>query len=117
MIHGLVGGVALCALLGLSAHAEPLSGRVVSVSDGDSITVLDSSMKQHKVRLAGIDAPERSQPFGQVSKRALSDLVFDRWVTVDTDKVDRYGRAVGKVLKDGLHQLQIGMATGGGPLQ
>jgi endonuclease YncB( thermonuclease family) len=53
------------------AHAETISGRVVGVADGDSITVLDTSMTQHKVRLAGIDAPERSQPFGQRSKHPL----------------------------------------------
>lgn len=71
-------------------------------------------MTQHKVRLAGIDAPERSQPFGQRSKQSLSDLVFSQWVTVETDKRDRYGRAVGKVLKDGvdtnLEQVKRGMA-------
>lgn len=95
-------GLLLAVSLLSSAHAETISGRVVGVSDGDSITVLDSSKVQHKVRLAGIDAPERSQPFGQRAKQSLSDLVFSQWVTVETAKKDRYGRAVGKVLKDGL---------------
>lgn len=97
---------ALGLLLALSllsvANAEAITGRVVGVSDGDSITVLDTSKVKHKIRLSGIDAPERSQPFGQRSKQSLSDLVFAQWVTVDTDKVDRYVRAEGKVLKDGL---------------
>jgi endonuclease YncB( thermonuclease family) len=60
--------VAFLFLLSLAfvteAHAETFSGRVVDVADGDSITVLNASMILHNVRLAGIDAPERSQPFG-----------------------------------------------------
>lgn len=82
----------------VNAHAETLSGRTVGVSDEDTITVLDLTNTQHKIRLAGIDAPEKSQPFGQRSKESLSDLVFGRTVTVETDKVDRYGRQVGKVM-------------------
>lgn len=88
----------LAALLFLSAaHAETITGRTVGVADGDTITVLDITRTQHKIRLAGIDAPEKSQPFGQRSKQSLSDLVFGRTVSVETDKVDRYGRKVGKV--------------------
>lgn len=86
------------ALLCLSAvYAETITGRTVGVSDGDTITILDFTNTQHKIRLAGIDAPEKSQPFGQRSKQSLSDLVFGRTVSVETDKVDRYGRKVGKV--------------------
>lgn len=88
-------------LLSLAAvgvvHAETLTGRTVGVADGDTITVLDITNTQHKIRLAGIDAPEKSQPFGQRSKESLSALVFGRTVTVETDKVDRYRRKVGKV--------------------
>jgi endonuclease YncB( thermonuclease family) len=79
-------------------HAESLHGRVVGVSDGDTITVLDSARQQYKIRLSGIDAPEKAQAFGQRSKENLSRLVFDRNVTVEWRKKDRYGRTVGKVM-------------------
>jgi endonuclease YncB( thermonuclease family) len=90
--------LSLCSFLAPEGtHAETLTGRTVGVSDGDTITVLDITNTQHKVRLAGIDAPEKSQPFWQRSKESLSALVFGRTVTVETDKVDRYRRKVGKV--------------------
>ncbi|HET6892502.1 MAG TPA: thermonuclease family protein, partial [Pyrinomonadaceae bacterium] len=54
-----------------------------------------------KIRLAGIDAPERRQAFGNVSKQNLSRMVFKKEVTVDYDKRDRHGRIVGKVLLEG----------------
>jgi endonuclease YncB( thermonuclease family) len=75
-----------------------LHGRVVGVSDGDTITVHDADHQQYKIRLSGIDAPEKAQPFGQRSKENLSHLVFGREVTVEWRKKDRYGRTVGKVL-------------------
>ena len=78
------------------------------------MTVLDGSMQQHKIRLSGIDAPEKRQPFGQRSKESLSGLVFARQVIVETDKKDRYGREVGKVRIDGidvnLEQIKRGFA-------
>jgi endonuclease YncB( thermonuclease family) len=80
-----------------SAAAETLVGRVVSVADGDTVTVLVGEREPVKVRLAGIDAPEKAQPFGQRSKENLSRLVFGKPVRVDWDKRDRYGRVVGKV--------------------
>lgn len=67
------------------------------MSDGDTITVLDDSKQQHKVRLEGIDAPESAQAFGTQAKKSLSDLVFGRTVTVANSKTDRYGRVLGKV--------------------
>lgn len=86
-----------------SSFAFPgtLVGQVVRVTDGDTIAVLDSHRTQHKVRLAGIDAPEKAQAFGQRSKEHLSSLVFGKLVTVETEKLDRYGRTVGKVVIDG----------------
>jgi len=62
-------------LLSLAVHAENLTGTVVAVADGDTITVLDAHHEQHKIRLAGIDAPKKAQPFGQRSKESLSTLV------------------------------------------
>lgn len=98
----------------VSAYADQINGRVVSVVDGDTITVLDNTNTQHKIRLAGIDAPEKSQPFGSTSKKSLSDLVYGKQVEVDWKKHDRYGRIVGKVLVNGmdanLMQIKRGMA-------
>lgn len=95
-------------------NADTLIGRVVGVADGDTITVLDSTNTQYKVRLAGIDAPEKNQAFGNVSKKSLSDMVFDNQVIIDWKKQDRYGRIVGKVMLNGqdvnLEQINRGMA-------
>lgn len=102
------------ALLALPAPAAMIQGRVVGISDGDTVTVLDANKVEHKIRLAGIDAPEKSQPFGSQSKQHLSDLVFGKVVAVDWTKTDKYGRIVGKVMIGGkdanLNQVQAGMA-------
>lgn len=94
--------------------ADTLTGKVVGVSDGDTITVLDANKVQHKIRLMGIDAPEKAQAFGQRSKENLSDLVFSKLVTVESNKVDKYGRTVGKVIVNGidanLEQVKHGFA-------
>ena len=82
------------------AQAETLTGRVVRVTDGDTIVVLDASKVQHKIRLTGIDAPERGQAFGTKSKEHLSDLVAGKSVVVDYSKYDRYQRILGKVLRE-----------------
>lgn len=89
------------AFLAASAQADTLSGRVVAISDGDTLTVLDDSKTQHKIRLSGIDSPEKGQPFGDYCKKSLSDLAYDRMVVVESNKLDRYGRVIGKVLVDG----------------
>ncbi len=102
--------------LGIFSHAwaDELRGRVVKVTDGDTVTVLDAQRQQHVIRLSGIDAPEKNQPYGQKSKAHLSQTVFQQTVTVAFDKRDRYGRIVGKVLvgeKDiNLQQVQAGWA-------
>ncbi|MDX6578002.1 MAG: hypothetical protein QOE96_3955 [Blastocatellia bacterium] len=89
-------------------------GRVVRIADGDTLTLLDSSNTQHRIRLEGIDAPESHQAFGTQSKRSLSDMVFGKDVTVVYQKTDQYGRLVGKILIDGmdvnLAQVRAGMA-------
>ena len=108
-----------------SAMAGDINGHVIGVSDGDTISVLDARHQVHKIRLAGIDAPEKAQPFGQRSKAGLSSTVFNREVEVIGSKRDRYGRIVAKVLvaetecaaadcpksRDaGLMQVQAGLA-------
>lgn len=109
-------GLAILSLLaGISlAQAETLVGEVVGLADGDTVTVLDAHRVQHKIRLAGIDAPEKGMPWSQKSKEALSDRVYRRTVTVEWQKQDRYGRLIGKILVDGqdanLAQVANGMA-------
>lgn len=99
---------------GALASAETIQGKVVGVTDGDTITILDQSKTPHKIRLAGIDAPEKGMPFGQKSKEHLSGLVASKQVTVETTKLDRYKRSVGKVLVNGqdanLAQIEAGFA-------
>lgn len=101
--------------LPLQASAETLTGHVVGVTDGDTITLLDASTSQHKIRLAGIDAPEKKQAFGQRSKEFLSDLAYDKDLSIEWSKKDRYGRIVGKLIdKRGrdlnLEQVKAGLA-------
>ena len=92
--------VVALSILTTTIKAETISGRVVGIADGDTLTLLDATNTQHKIRLAGIDSPEKSQPFGQHCKKSLSDLAYDRVATVETSKLDRYGRAIGKVWVD-----------------
>jgi endonuclease YncB( thermonuclease family) len=91
----------LCAatllLIAAGAGAAELHGKVVGVSDGDTITVLDDLRNPHKVRLAGIDAPEKNQRYGTQAKEHLATLVFGRPVLVIWHKYDRYRRIVGQV--------------------
>jgi endonuclease YncB( thermonuclease family) len=88
-------------------------GLVVSVHDGDTLTVLVEK-QQIKVRLAEIDAPELRQPFGNRSKQSLAELCFQVTAKVEQIARDRYGRSVGKVecagVDAGAHQVATGMA-------
>ena len=95
-------------------QADTLTGRVVRVTDGDTIVVLDSTNTQHKIRLTGIDAPERKQAFGTKSREHLSDSVAGKFVIVEYSKRDYYQRILGKVLLDdedmNLEQIEAGLA-------
>ena len=88
--------------------------KVVKVTDGDTVHVLDQSKTKHKIRLGGIDAPEKKQAFGQKSKQNLSGLIAGKSVKVEYSKRDRYGRIIGKLIKDGqninLIQVKQGFA-------
>lgn len=103
-----------CLLVSQLVSADTLTGRVVGIADGDTLTVLDSQFQQHKIRLVGIDAPESEQPFGTRSQQHLGALVFGKTITVDYDEQDHYGRTLGKVLINGrdvnLKQVQAGLA-------
>ncbi len=89
------------------AQASPLVGRVVHVADGDTITVLDPSHETFRIRLAAMDAPEKRQPWGKVSKAALMERLADKEVVVEWHKRDRYHRLVGVVRAEG---VDVGLA-------
>jgi endonuclease YncB( thermonuclease family) len=89
------------AVLTTASNADTLTGRVVGIADGDTLTLLDATSTQHKIRLSGIESPENGQPFGQACKKSLSELAYDRVVEVESNKLDRYGRVIGKVLVNG----------------
>ncbi len=111
-------------LASLPAHANNiLIGFVLGVSDGDTIDVLDGQLQQRKVRVIGIDAPEKAQVLGDKSKADLAQLVFNKDVGIEWNKPDRYQRIVGKIkvqppdcptcaqtLDAGLAQVATGMA-------
>jgi endonuclease YncB( thermonuclease family) len=96
------------------AHAADTEGVVVGVSDGDTLTVLEANNVPRRVRLMGLDAPEKGQAFGARAKESLSDCAFGRRAVVAGEKIDRYGRLVGKVLVEGvdcnLRQVELGLA-------
>ncbi len=99
---------------GQAFAGDVVSGRVVSIADGDTLTVLDEANTQHRIRLFGIDAPEKGQAHGRQSKESLADKVYGETVRVDVVDVDRYGREVGRIyLGDrfiNLEQVQEGDA-------
>ena len=93
---------------------QTVTGRVVGVIDGDTLSVLTSEHHEMRVRLAEIDAPESKQAFGKRAKQALADLVYGRTVTVQIIDWDRYARAVGVVSRGdtdvNLEMVRRGMA-------
>jgi len=100
-------------LLCSSAFAD-FTGIVVKVTDGDTFNVLEAGNVLHKVRLTGIDAPERAQPYGRKSHEYLAGMVAGKQVLIESNKQDRYGRDLGKVMLDSqdinLEQIKAGMA-------
>lgn len=92
--------------------ADTMTGRVVGVVDGDTVDILTADREQVRIRLAGIDAPEKAQPYGQRSKQKMSDLVFDKNAEVDFTKRDRYGRIIGKVMVNG-RDASLGLLDAG----
>ena len=87
----------LCPIL---SYADTLICKVVAIADGDTITCLTDDKVQHKIRLYQIDAPERKQDFGTASRKALSDLIFNKTVEIKTHGKDRYKRTLGTVYSD-----------------
>lgn len=109
-------GIAL-SLAACVAAAETIEGRVVGVSDGDTITLLqvsDTTKTPRKIRISGIDAPEKAQAFGAVAKDAMSQLAFGSDATAECRTVDRYGRSICLVrvkgIDVGLRMIELGLA-------
>lgn len=88
--------ITLLLLPGL-AGATDITGQVVGVADGDTLTLLTADKTQVKVRLGEIDTPESKQPFGTRAKQMLSDLAFGKEARMVVQDTDRYGRTVGRV--------------------
>ncbi len=107
--------VALLLCCSFILCAESITGRVIRVSDGDTITIsVGSNRKTHRVRLAGIDTPETKQPYGAEARRQLNVLINSKIVTVEFEERDIYQRIVGKVIYQGrdinLEMLMCGLA-------
>ena len=102
----------LALFLSPALPADTLTGKVVKVVDGDTVYILDAAKTQHKIRLAGIDAPERKQPYGRKSKDYLLGLVAGELVEVEWSKRDRYQRIVGKIIHDG-RDVNLAMVRAG----
>ena len=100
-------------LLSLPLFSAEIKGKVVGVTDGDTIKVLDDLDKGlFRIRLDKIDAPEKNQAFGQKSKQYLSNLVFGKQVTIRYKAVDRYGRILGTVFCNGV-EINLVMVQNG----
>lgn len=108
---------AIIAIFGLhlsAAQAKSFSGKVISIADGDTLTVLNENKHQVKIRLAEIDAPESGQPFGTKSKQSLSELCFGKQAEVIPRATDRYKPTVARIKRAGVdaneEQVNRGMA-------
>jgi endonuclease YncB( thermonuclease family) len=97
-------------------YAEPvkwhIEGKVSKISDGDTLTILNSDNKLVKIRLYGIDAPETRQEFGSNSKEFLSNQINGKHITVEVIDIDRYKRSVGRVFIDDLEINKIMVENG-----
>ncbi len=110
-IHFKVIGILLYGFT-VAAFAN-ITGKVIGVSDGDTITIL-YERQQIKVRLLEIDAPEKAQPFGNKSKQSLSSLCFGKDAKLISNQKDRYGRVLARVRCNGIdantEQIRRGLA-------
>jgi endonuclease YncB( thermonuclease family) len=102
MLRGVVRLLALVLVLAAGpARAEFFDARVVAVFDGDTVEVVVDG-ERRRVRLAGIDTPERGQPWARRARQALAERVFGKEVRVNAVTTDRYGRTVGELYADGV---------------
>jgi len=101
-------------LLFLQSGMSQFTAKVIGVTDGDTIVVLDENNKQTKIRLEGIDCPESGQDFGSRAKQATVELCFQKTVIVEQTGTDRYNRMLANVYVNGIcvnkELLRLGMA-------
>lgn len=103
----------ILALFPLLLNAQVLTGRAVGITDGDTFTLLVNGNEQIRIRLDGIDAPEKKQDFGTRAKEYLSDMIWGQELTVKVMKKDRYGRSIGKVSTPSIADVNIEMIKAG----
>lgn len=105
--------VAVFIPLSFICHAD-IDGRIVRILDGDTLEVLSDTGALTRVRLEGIDAPEKTQPFGQRSRQALTKMTAGKVVHISGNKHDRYGRLLGTIWYESTDinavQVKTGMA-------
>jgi len=82
--------------------AAQISGYVIAIADGDTLTLLTADKERVKVRLAEIDTPEKKQPYGQRARQELAGMAFNQTAQINVLDTDRYGRVVGRVLVNDL---------------
>src|SRR5512132_3820788 len=98
--------IAILAVAAAVASVQDFQGKVVSITDGDTIRVMHNGLAE-RIRLWGIDCPEAKQAFGTRAKQLTGDLAFGKTVTVRVRDVDRYKRTVAEIiLPDGRHLNQ-----------
>ncbi len=106
--------IALLLFLSCNIYAQTtITGKVVKVTDGDTFNLLTKEKKQIRVRVYGIDAPERSQSFGNASRKYLASMIAGKQVTAFVTKTDRYGRKIAKVKTDSINDISFEMIKSG----
>lgn len=95
-----------------AGQASRFEARVVTVLDGDTFEVVTTDRRRVRIRLEGIDCPERGEPFSNVARSFTRQLAFDRTVQVEVRDVDRYGRLVARVTSEGKDLSQALVAAG-----
>lgn len=97
-----------------SVQAKAITGEVIKIADGDTLTILTNTKQQEKIRLIEIDVPEKYQVFGNKSRQSLAALCFKQFAVIHYDNRDRYGRILGRVFCNGIdantNQIRNGMA-------
>ncbi|WP_199737889.1 thermonuclease family protein [Legionella septentrionalis] len=106
--------VLLLLIICFSVQAKTITGEVIKIADGDTLTILTNTKQQERIRLIEIDAPEKHQAFGNKSRQSLAALCFKQLVVIHYDNRDRYGRILGRVFCNGIDankdQIRNGMA-------
>ncbi len=115
MIRQLLLFLVILLVFSPTAHSEVhavITGKVVNVADGDTITIVDRNKSQHIIRLYGIDTPEKGQAFGNAAKKFTSTLAYNKTAEVTAYDIDKYGRTVGVVMVNGININQSIIESG-----